>query len=194
MRRGGARYLAEDFGILARDGTAYLSPKSISIYATDLHSRSLPLSAYVDRLPIWLRSKWTVHNWFGTIPMVKAPVFQLLRADQIGSRATLRSCIYLVRTRDPGIRLRDATAADLARRLTHVAAREHKRLLEIVHLIRANADGEIVPGTDDLLAETSRILERALGQAACHIVEAPIDVDPDRLLAAIEESTDALHG
>lgn len=187
LERDGARYLAEDFGILGSDGIAHLSPKAISIYSSDLHSGSVGLSRYVATRRASQRAKWLVHRrLLRTTPMVKAPVAAILPPERVGTRAPLQHLLWLIRTARPGVRARDASADELAERLTNVAWREHKRLLELVRMIRANADDATqVPTVEALTEQTRSILRSGLADAARHVVEVPATAGPDEILDAL---------
>ena len=187
LERDGARYLAEDFGILGSDGVVHLSPKAISIYSSDLHSESVGLSRYVGTRPTTQRAKWLMHRrLLGTTPMVKAPVDAILPAERIGTRAPLRQVLWLIRTAQAGVRTRDATPDELAERLTNVAWREHKRLLELVRMIRANATERTqVPTVEALTDQTREILRAGLRDAARHVVEVPGAAGPGEILDAL---------
>jgi hypothetical protein len=187
LERDGARYLAEDFGILASDGAVHLSPKAISIYSSDLHSGSIGLSRYVASRPVPQRAKWLVHRrLLRTTPMVKAPVGAILPPERIGTHAPLRQVLWLIRTAGSGIRARDASADELAERATNVAWREHKRLLELVRMIRANAaDSTQVPTVESLTAETRSTLRAGLVEAERQVVEVPAAAGPDEILDAL---------
>ena len=183
----GARYLAEDFGILGTDGTVHLSPKAVSIYSSDLHAGSVGLDAYVAALVGPQRLKWQLHRrLLRTTPMVKAPIRAILPADRIGTTAPLGRCLYLIRTSGSAVRARETGADDIARRLTDVAWREHKRLLELVRMIRANAGPEIqVPTVEALTEETMDVLRAGLARAASYLVEVPATAGPDVILEAL---------
>jgi hypothetical protein len=184
MRLAGARYLAEDFAIVDGSGIVHFSPKSVSIYATDRHVGDVALDAYLRRLAPADRFKWSLHRRvFKTIPMVKAPVAELLSAERVGSSAPLATCIYLIRTSRPSPRIHDASPVDIANRLTEVAAREHKRLLELLHLVAANQiDHSPAPPAETLLALTRDRLQAALAKADCHVVEVPALATPGQVI------------
>jgi len=117
---------------------------------------------------------------------VKAPIRAILPADRIGTTAPLGRCLYLIRTSGSAVRARETGADDIARRLTDVAWREHKRLLELVRMIRANAGPEIqVPTVEALTEETMDVLRAGLARAASYLVEVPATAGPDVILEAL---------
>jgi len=173
LRQPATRYLAEDFGIVDADGIVWPSPKAVSIYSSDLGVENVNLGRYIRRLPARSRAKWFLHrHLFGTIPMVKAPLGELLEPARIGDRAPLRTFVYLVRRADPGFRVRTATPAEIADRLTQVGWRENKRLLELLRMILANAEpGSAYPRVETLVASTAEVLTSALSRADVRLAE-----------------------
>ena len=64
--------------------------------------------------------------------------------------------------------------------------REHKRLLELVRMIRANASATTqVPTVEMLTAQTRSTLAAAMRGAECHLVEVPARMGPGPILDAL---------
>lgn len=181
-------YLAEDFAILDRDGSLHFSPKSISVYSSDLHAGNLDIQRHLRARPVWDRVKWSIHEHVAhTTPMIKAPVRSLVQ--QVGSARPIAGAAYLVRTADDTVRVERSTTEEFVARLVDVAWREQKRLLEVLRLIRANSDLSMqYPTVDQLTHDMRSVLKAGLASADLWIVRVPARAEPPDILAGLRSA------
>lgn len=185
LREGNAAFMSEDFGIVRRDGHAVYSPKAVSVYSSDLHAGSLDIQGVLSARPAWDRLKWTIHDRIArTTPMVKIPVQAVV--DRTTESAPLDAVVYLIRHATDEIRIEEAGRDEVIDRLIHVAWREQKRLIEIVHMIRANAPADSEYPTPGDLTESMRVvLDAGLQRARTFIARVPATAAPERLLTEL---------
>jgi hypothetical protein len=184
-----ARYLAEDFALIDAGGRALPSPKSLSVFSSDIRSTAIQADAYRARMRIDRRLRWAAWSRLGAAPMVKIPVPDALAPDRIGHGAALSSLVYLIRTDEDSPQVAAVATEEVVRRLVHVGWREHKRLLELLHMVAANADAGTVLPTPAALEEM--LVDRlgvALGGARTYVARVPALASPDMIVSTLREA------
>lgn len=177
-------YLAEDFSILSSTGSVYFSPKTLSIYASDLRGSPRLLMEYVKKYmkgperKFWLRCReQTKAN-----PMRKVPPVQVLGESRLCDKTQLGAAFFLVRGQFDKIEVESIDGSEFAERSMDASYRELKTLSEIVSLGRAVAgDKAGMPKIEELRAGLRTVFEKAVLGRPCYLLNIPYRTDPSKV-------------
>ena len=188
--RPNARYLSEDFGILDRSGFAYPSPKTLSVYSSDAGSAFLDTAALLAARPIVDRVRWQLYRRvLNRSPMMKVPVAVAIPPDRIGHGSPLASMVFLIRTTEPELDVAPCDTGEFIDRLVRVSWREHRRLLELLNLITANAPGDWPwPAPHQVDQRLREILTDGLSHSALWTAKVPATAEPPRIISALRDA------
>ncbi len=187
--RPAVRYLGEDFTIVDAAGRLVLSPKSVSVFSSDLQTGAIRLDDYRGGMGAWRRLRWMAWRSLGTTPMIKIPVAAALAPERIGDGAPLGSLVYLIRSDIERPVVEPVAPADVIARLLHVGWREHKRLLELLHMVSANAGTGVLIPTPDAFEEAERVaFGAAMGGARAYLARVPARASPDMIANALRDA------
>jgi hypothetical protein len=171
LRQPGTRYLSEDFGIVDALGHVYRSPKSLSLYASDLRQLGWDVTRISRPWTSRDKLRWRGHMMAGSNPMARVPVPELYPD---GEGARLDTAIFLIREAASAFLITKVEVDELAVRMTDVVFREEKRLLEVTRLIHANQPpGGLWPAAFDLVTQTGDLIRSSLSHATCWVARVP---------------------
>ena len=184
LRQPESAYLSEDFGIVDETGVVFPSPKSMTLFASDLEVLRWRLNRVSSDWSRADRARWTIHRLLGRNPLVR------VRADRVGlavgAAGPIDEAIYLRRSAGSSIDVIEITPSDFARRATTVVFREVAALEQVARLIAANAPDTWSDTSPELLvARTRVVIERAVGDASCHLVTVPAHATSEAILGAL---------
>jgi len=182
-------YIAEDFGIVDKNGITYYNPKPVSVYASDTEFGQTILRDHVATSPIWEKILWKVkRRIFRQNPMKKIPPEDLLKG-RVSKQARVSQILYLIRNNDSEIAWEEVTSSELAERVLDASMRELKTLNELLLLMRANApESFLIPSFHEIREETRRVYSRAFDTADKKIVYIPHKTAPADLTKYLHEN------
>jgi hypothetical protein len=176
--RDWGQYLAEDFVIVDEDGRVHPSPKTVTLYRSDLEATG-------SIAPAGPMRKLAAAASLGIV--AANPKFKVLPAAAFGelapSAVPIRHAVFVARTGEVAPRIEAIPAQELSRRAALASMRELKPLSELLQMIVANAPRESsYPSPDAHAAAVQARYARALGQAATHLLWAPERFPPGELV------------
>jgi hypothetical protein len=177
-QRGLAQYLAEDFVILDEAGRAHPSPKSVTLYRSDLEATGTVAVAGAARRLVTRTSLGIV---------AANPKFKVLPSEAFGplapSAVPIRHAVFVARTSEAQPRFDPISAAELARRAALASLRELKPLSELLQMISANAPRQFsYPSPEEHARQVEERYARALASASTHLLWAPEHFPPGELV------------
>jgi hypothetical protein len=180
---GEYRFLSDDLGIIADDGTFYRSPKRIQIYpynlegSPELEHRLLSGRGYIDTL------QWRVRKRLKGMKGVRRRVTaeQFFGNENVASQGRVRRFIHLERSFLDAPRLTEVASTEIARRSSHVLVHE----LNPLHEVGAAANAANLPSrltTETWRAEAETHLAAALSTVPCFEMRVPMKTTPSELV------------
>jgi hypothetical protein len=187
----GWRFLADDFSVIAADGTCHLHPLPMHIYK--FHEKHCP--TLVERMLRQARP-WDRFLW-RALGAIRAPdklvrwvrPDEVLGADRLARRGRLAAMIFLrrdLRLQEP--QLAPASAAEMAGLMTHVLLSEIPFLSESGLAVSAFYPRHpVIRGLDQTLAAIRGVFESALAGCDCRILSAAADTTPRQIAQFLKD-------
>jgi len=174
LENDNAKYVAEDFGIIDKDGFAYFNPKPVSIYASDMEFGQCLLKHYVKNFTLKEKIIWSLkRNLLNINPVVKAMPNKLMDC-RVAKKSKIKNVLYFIRNRDKVISMRDLDVGELVERALDSSMRELKTLSELVLLIKSNAPAEYcIPSFFDIRLRSKNIYLKAFENTNNKIIYIP---------------------
>jgi len=184
-----SKYIAEDFGIIDKEGFTYYNPKPVSIYASDMEFGQNILKNYFIKFSNKEKIIWSLkRNILKINPMIKA-VPSLLMNNRISQKSKIENVIYFVRNNNEVISMQNINKNDLAERVLDASMRELKTLNELILLMRANAPIEYnIPSFEDIRMQAKDIYMNAFEETNNKIIYIPHKTKPDDLVGYLKEN------
>lgn len=181
ITHSGYKYMAEDFGILSKEGIMYDMPKKAAIYQSDVKWGNPYLSKAIESLSRSERCEWKFKTRRHINARHNFKPSEIFGKD-IACHAKLDSIFVLQRTlKGNSIECRDINFEELAERAKTASFREIKELYEILCNIRAvggKAYYADYPSVYELEQQYLDIIKPALKGASCYEISVPVDVNP----------------
>lgn len=173
-------YLAEDFGIISNKGETFLSPKTLSIYDSDIKSGTDILQNTSSILTISEKLRWLIYkSIFRKNPMKKIPIRSFFEKDKLGDTSNISKAFYILRTNSNKPDLYKADKEELADRLMNVTLREMKKFVELLNMINANAPTDHTYFTiDQFMKSTKAVYNAAFDEVDLFLLELPFKATP----------------
>ena len=149
------QYLSEDFGIISHEKKTYFSPKTISLYHSDVLTGQPIFNHYVHKkLKGITKIKWFIASkLLGLNPMLKVPIKEMADAKASANGYDIGVVVYLIRTNSNKFELSDVSVEEFTERVFYSSQREMKALNEIMMLIRANAKLDYFPSVKEFSSQ-----------------------------------------
>lgn len=182
----GTKYYAEDFGIINKNGETNLSPKKISVYASDVRYGQKDLVEYFkfkinksDKL-LWLFSKLIGRN-----PIRKISPDLLIRKEQIGTKTAIKKVYYLARSSRKDVCIKKIEKEQLVDRAIQASFRELKTIDEILRNIKAVWGDSNFMTIQEIEAKSRLIYMNAFEHVELNIIYVPLKCSPEQILYAL---------
>lgn len=181
-------YIAEDFGIIDKNGYTYYNPKPVSIYASDMEFGQSILTNYFNKFTNSEQWIWSIkRNLLKINPMIKSKP-NLLMDNKICQKSKIKNVIYFVRNNNQSLKIEDIKLNELTERILDASMRELKTLNELIQLIRANAPLSFnIPSFEDIRYQTKEIYLEAFKDTNNKIIYIPHKTKPDELVQYLKD-------
>lgn len=187
LRREGYAYLAEDFAMLGPGGTVHPSPKTLSVYDSDVRTGGDLYGRALDHRTPLQAAVWAAQRARGRNPMIKVPVAAALPAGKLGQSSALEHAVHVVRCDAESPRVEEVDPRELAASAVRASMRELKHLVELLYLVGANKEPVWgYPSVADLEVAMLDVWVRALEGARTLRLYAPFRATPAELVAPLE--------
>ena len=182
------KYIAEDFGIVDKNGYTYYNPKPVSVYASDMEFGQSILKNYFLKFSKKEQLIWSIkRNIFTLNPMVKAKP-NLLMKDRISKKSLVKNVIYFIRNNDEELSIHNIELNEIVERILDASMRELKTINELVQLIRANAPLDFnIPSFENIRDETKKIYLSAFAKTDNKIIYIPHKTKSNQLVNFLKE-------
>lgn len=179
----GYSYMAEDFGIISNRGRTFSSPKTLSIYDSDIQSGADILQNTNDTLTFSEKIRWVISKYvFKQNPMKKIPVSSFFAEDKLGGTCNLSKAFYILRTNCKAAEIHEISREELADRLVNVTLREMKKFIELLNLINANTPaGYPFLTVDQFVNKTKEVYKKAFEEVDLLLLELPFKASPTKV-------------
>jgi len=180
LSRRETKYLAEDFGIIRNDGLVYLSPKTLSIYSSDIFGNNSILYDLQRSMTLVDKIKWKINKQVRSRnPMIKVPVFSFFEPEKISDDSILEQAFFITRCKSSKPSLESLKPEEVADRLTNVTLREMKKLVELLNLIKANAPFHYrYPSLEDFVLMIKSVYLGAFKDRNTFLLNVPFEYSP----------------
>ena len=189
LSKEGYKYLAEDFGILSKDGRAYFMPKKMAIYQSDAKYKNPDVIKGLKKLPLTYRAHWKFFELCKRNPRYRFAPKELLGEERVAKEGMLNKVIYVSRVRENMLMTYSSiNMAELCTKIRHASFRELKQLSEILNNIRAVGDAEIrnsYPELAQLEAKYEQLLKESLTGKSIGLLEVPLKANPRNIVDAM---------
>lgn len=184
-------YLSEDFGIISKSGQVFLSPKTLSIYDSDIQNGSNILQSAKNKLTKVEKLRWLIYKYaFQKNPMKKIPISSFFNEEKLGNTSDLHKAFYIVRTNNDLPSVHKIDNEEMAKRLVSVTLREMKKLVELLNLITANAPERFsLLNVNQFIENTMNVYKEAFKEADLFLLELPFKASP----AEVEDFLKSKH-
>ena len=186
LSKEGFKYLAEDFGILGKDGRAYFMPKKMAIYQSDAKYKNPDVVKGLRKLPLTYRVHWKFFELCKWNPRYRFAPKELFGEERVAKDAMLNKVIYVSRVRENmPLRYSAIDIEELCTKIRHASFRELKQLSEILNNIRAVGDAEIrnsYPEPAQLETRYEQLLREGLTGKNIGLLEVPLKADPREIV------------
>lgn len=181
-------YLAEDFGIVDKNGRAYFNPKMVTMYASDVKYGQKDLVAYKEKMSGRDAAIWKVDCALNRNPRRRINPKELLGEERVGKDAEIALVVFLVREERDDTVCEDINKEDLIYRMTEATYRELKELFELLSNIHALGGKDIpYPSVEELKLRHSDILRSALENSRGCLCRVRRKGGPEEILAAVRK-------
>jgi hypothetical protein len=179
-----AKYLSEDFGIVAADGKSYFCPKKISLYGSDVKYGQKDLVEYVNnKMKTFDRVNWNIVKLLGHNPLRKVSPAVLLHENRISMMTGINKAYYLARSSGKDICVENISNKDFVDRVLNATFRELKTIYEIVRNIKALTNNDYVYlSMYEIEEKTRRIYDTAFADAEKKIIYIPLKSSPQDII------------
>lgn len=168
------KYLSEDFGIIDQNGNIYRSPKTLSIYDSDIANGTRILEKIYDNFSVKEKIRWRIlKSVFRKNPMMKIPVNSVFSEELISTPMRLDKLFYIQRINARTPSLKPVGSNVLAERITNVTLREMKVLVELLNMIGANSEGGQFWSLNKLIDRIKSVYLRSFDKIDLFILEVP---------------------
>ncbi len=187
LQKPNVDYLAEDFGIVADDGLAYPSSKTISIYHSDVVRSKGVGQGVVSRLAWLQRLRWEVlTKLLKRNPIIKVSPEDLVDKPISPIPVQIEYGVYLSRQSVKSVSLREIALSEFAKRSAMASVRELKGLSEILKLIQANTPLSYNFISDEMLVKRFEdIYLQAFANVSVYMAVVPYEAGPDSVIDAL---------
>jgi hypothetical protein len=175
-------YLSEDFTILSKDGDVSFSPKTLSIYASDLRGNPSLLINYVkNNFRGVERNFWLYHrDRKGSNPLKKIAPEDVVGNSRICESSPLGAAYFLVRGQYSTLEARKIDSSEFSERSQDASYRELKTLAEIISLGRAvSGNYSNLPSVEEFRTSMKATIEEATKSKPCYLLTIPQNCPPD---------------
>lgn len=176
-------YLSEDFGIINDKGNVYLSPKTLSVYDSDIENESSILLKFKKSMTISNRFKWSFNSMVRKKnPMIKVPVRCLFEREKLSKLALLSKSFYIIRSDISEPEVRKIDIEELSQRLVNITLREMKKYVELINLINASAPSDYpYPSLEEFIASVKNIYLKAFNNSENYLLNLPFECTPRKV-------------
>jgi hypothetical protein len=181
LKQPNTRYLAEDFATLSTDGDVYYTPKTVTLYRSDVEASSLQNpgvnSSSFRRFAFLTRDK---------NPKLKVSPNALV-GSSLGTRCPLGLACMLVRTDASNFSLNPISVDELSWRIAQASMRELKPLAEILQMLSANAPHDYgFPSATDLEKRMLDTYHAVFSKADARLLVIPHKQPPSELIKFLQ--------
>ena len=189
LQRDGIKYLAEDFGILGKDGKAYYMPKKMAIYQSDAKYKNPDVIKGLKKLPLTYRAHWKFFELCKRNPRYRFAPEELLGKERVAKEGKLHKILYMSRVRqDMALTREDIDIDELCTKIRHASFRELKQLSEILNNIRAVGDARIrdsYPELTQLELRYEQLLKAILASRNIGWLQVPLKAKPRKIVDGV---------
>lgn len=186
LQKNGFKYLAEDFGILGKDGKAYYMPKRMAIYQSDAKYKNPDVVKGLKALPLIYRMHWKLFELCKRNPRYRFAPMELFGEERVAKEGILHKVLYVSRVRqDMALTCEDITIDELCTKIRHASFRELKQLSEILNNIRAVGDEAIrnsYPELTQLEMRYEQLLKAILADRNIGWLKVPLKANPREIV------------
>lgn len=190
ITNGSYQYMAEDFGIVGKDGKLYDMQKSAAIYQSDVKWGNAYLKQAITNLPAMQRVEWKLKVSLKQNPLHYFSPSSIFGND-ICRQSSLARVFYLKRApKNTEITCKQLTAEAVAERAKTASFREMKELYEILGNIRAVGGEEYYveyPSIHELEENYKAIFVSAFRNVSCYELQVPLNVNPKDTMKYISD-------
>ena len=189
LQGDGIKYLAEDFGILGKDGKAYYMPKRMAIYQSDAKYKNPDVIKGLKKLPLTYRAHWKFFELCKRNPRYRFAPMELFGEERVAREGKLHKVVYMSRVQqNMGLTYEDIDIGELCTKIRHASFRELKQLSEILNNIRAVGDAEIrtfYPELTLLEMRYEQLLKEILTGRNIGWLQVPLKANPEEIVAGM---------
>ncbi len=183
------RYLSDDLGLLADDGTLWRTPKRLQVYAYNVARQNR-----LKKLLLGGRGPVDLLNWhLRRVTMGPKRVRRRVHAEELfgtGSvavSAPLRKAIFLERADVSRMEWAPLDPAVMAERSAAILVHELNPLFELAVGAESHGVRSGIPGAGELREGLREVLGRAFDGVSTERLRIPLGADPDRLARTLRE-------
>lgn len=184
------RYIAEDFGVLSRDGVAAFTPKRIAVYQSDAKYKNEDILHALTKLRLVEKLFWQVFKTIGLNPQCRFEPLQFFGEARISKFSEIDKVIYMARTHGKTIIRNEIEEEQIVEKIMHASFRELRELYEILCNIRAVGNSDIrraYPALEELQNDYKGLLREIVQRQKTFLMEVPLRVNPKDIVEKIIE-------
>lgn len=183
LENDNAKYVAEDFGIIDKEGFTYYNPKPVSVYASDMEFGQCLLKDYIKKFTTKEKTIWSLKRRLLNINPIVKVIPSKLMDNRITRKSKIKNVLYLIRNNDKVITMQDIDVCELVERSLNSSMRELKTLNELLLLIKSNAPTEYcVPSFGDIRLKSKNIYLKAFENTNNKVIYIPHKTRPVELV------------
>jgi hypothetical protein len=187
LEQNGASYLAEDLGIINSSGEVIFSPKTVTIYGSDVSHGQVDFVRYVEStLSDNERRIWLEAIARGQNPRRKvAPRLLFPGKCDVGS-TRLKRAYFVNRQTIDKVEISRISPEELCARTLNASFRELNRMTELLYHARAVVEGtHPFPSLQSLEEQTRDVYAGAFEKADTFIIRVPSEATPSEVVTAM---------
>ncbi len=185
----GFKYYAEDFGIICSEGKVYYSPKSITLFKSDMDYYPKLERDILKKRPLLTRVKWNfltrILNRNTFLKVFPTELFNVGEGDSLNVECDF---IYMRRENKDTTDIMGIDSLDVARRASLAAIREMSPFLEIICGIEANKKNNTnIYSYNRILNEVENIIKSYLDNSNVNkfILTTSLNMPPKKIMDKI---------
>lgn len=185
----GYRYQAEDFAIVSKQGRTYLSPRPLSIYASDIAWGNRLLGAYKARFSDWEKVVWGANVLRGRNPMKRAPIADVFSDEQMVSAAELKAAFFIRRSMGDDFATENISPEFLTEYAIGASMREMRGMYEPIMQAKAalGIDAPLAFNIEKVMTRIREVYQEAFRGVSCTLITAPPSATPSDIAARVAD-------
>jgi len=180
------KYLSDDFGIVDRNGSCYISPRKITVYANELSDKYTE-KGLLDNFSKLNRLNWQLQSGLGNNPKRRIRPDTLLSSNRLQRCSPLKKVIYIRRTATPETEIINTTREKIISMINDASQRELNRFIKILYTIKSISHGETnFPTPTKFYKQMEKVYHNILPKSNLYLVDTNTETTPEELSRLIK--------